>query len=525
MEKAGVQYGFQYCKKDFFPFLVAFLLCLRVRLLCNFVGAALQLLSGKAVSEQFFPERRASLTQLYHPRSGGLLDKAVVLRFPAPRSFTGEDVVELNCHGSPAVVRAVLGALGSVPGMRMARAGEFTRRAFEAGKMDLTQLESTADLLAAETESQRLQALSLMQGKQGELYGQWRKELLSCLASAEAVLDFGEDAELGADVALAVLPRVRALRDEIERRVKEDGHRGEIVRSGARTLLIGPPNSGKSSLLNTLSGREVAIVSSLPGTTRDLLEVPLELGGLKVILTDSAGVRTSGDPIESEGISRALAGARGADLGVFVLDGADIFSRPEYCLKMLRSFSVQSSRTDQGHRGGPRRPAIVVLNKVDLLFEDFGNQHLQEFQQRLRQGKPFVERYDSTHELDSGIGKIAVEILEIVRGLGFEPFGVAAMSCKNGQGVDNLLVSLQQAAEEVSRTSAPEGTLIVTRQRHRERLESCVSSLLRYEELHEELEIAAEELRYAARALGELTGAIDSEEILEAIFGEFCIGK
>ena len=227
------------------------------------------------------PPRKAHLATLHHPRTSTPLDTALCLRFPAPHSATGEDVVELHLHGGPAVVRSVAEALSCIPGLRPADPGEFTRRAFQSGKLDLTAVEGLSDLLAADTEAQRSQALALAGGaarKQCEL---WRTRLIRCLSRVEAVIDFGEDEEIGDTVAAAVVDDVIALRKELEMHV-EASTGGEIVRQGIRVALLGAPNAGKSSLLNALAGREAAIVSSIPGTTRDVLEVSLDMHGYKV---------------------------------------------------------------------------------------------------------------------------------------------------------------------------------------------------------------------------------------------------
>lgn len=227
------------------------------------------------------PPRVAQLATLRHPITRTPLDSALCLRFPAPRSATGEDVIELHTHGGPAVVRAVADALATLPGVRPAEPGEFTRRAFQLGRLDLTEIEGLADLLAADTEAQRVQALAAAGGAARRQCEAWRTTLLRCLAHVEAVIDFGEDEEIADEVAAGVAPTVLALQKELEVHLAAASG-GEIVREGVRVALVGPPNAGKSSLLNALAGREAAIVSHIPGTTRDILEVALDLGGYKV---------------------------------------------------------------------------------------------------------------------------------------------------------------------------------------------------------------------------------------------------
>lgn len=241
-----------------------------------------------------------------------MIDDALVLWFPAPKSFTGEDVAELHLHGGPAVIDAALAACLALPGVRLARPGEFTRRAFEHAKLDLTEAEGLGDLIDAETEGQRLQALRQMEGALGRLYEGWRTQLIDAMALLEAAIDF-PDEDLPADLAARVGPRISALEAEFRAHLV-DGWRGERVRDGFRIAILGPPNAGKSSLLNALARREAAIVSDIPGTTRDVVEVRLVLGGFPVWLADTAGLREASDVIEAEGVRRALERAEAADL-------------------------------------------------------------------------------------------------------------------------------------------------------------------------------------------------------------------
>ncbi len=263
--------------------------------------------------------RHAALRRVRDPDTGEALDEALVLWLAGPRTETGEDMLELHLHGSLAVVRAVLDALGRQPGCRLAEAGEFTIRAFRNGKLDLAQVDGFADLIDAETEAQRRQALAQAQGALSKLYEGWRRDLVEASALAEAAIDFSDEGDVAEDaftrarsVVGRVLPAIAAHLD--------DGHRGEILREGFRVVLAGPPNAGKSSLLNTLARREAAIVSDEAGTTRDAIEVRLDLGGIPVILTDTAGIREPVGAIEREGIRRSIAHARGADLVLWLSD-------------------------------------------------------------------------------------------------------------------------------------------------------------------------------------------------------------
>ncbi len=257
--------------------------------------------------------RGMSLRRFVDPADGSPLDRGLLLWFPNPSSFTGEDVAEFHVHGGRAVVAGLLAGLAKVEGLRVAEAGEFTRRAFENGKLDLTEAEGLADLIDAETSAQRKQALRQMEGALGRLYEDWRGRLIRLLAYAEADIDFAEE-DAGADEALHRLsPEIEALANEIRAHL-DDGRRGERLRDGVEVAIVGPPNVGKSSLLNRLAGREAAIVSEEAGTTRDVLEVRLDLGGVPVTLADTAGLREATGKIEKEGIRRALARAESADL-------------------------------------------------------------------------------------------------------------------------------------------------------------------------------------------------------------------
>jgi tRNA modification GTPase len=253
------------------------------------------------------------------PESGEALDDGLVLWFPAPRSATGEDVVEFHLHGSRAVLAAMMQALSQL-GLRLAEPGEFTRRAFLNGKLDLLQSEAIADLTAAETEAQRRQALRQLGGELGDIYRDWRNRLTRILAHLEAAIDF-PDEDLPPEIEDHILGETEALVGEIERHLA-DGRRGERLRDGIEVAIVGPPNAGKSSLLNRIARRDAAITSAVPGTTRDVIEVAIDLGGYPVVLADTAGLRDSDDPIEREGNRRAVQRAEEAEIRLYVFDAA-----------------------------------------------------------------------------------------------------------------------------------------------------------------------------------------------------------
>ncbi len=395
--------------------------------------------------------------QLVDGASGEALDDALCVWFPAPRSFTGEDVVELHVHGGRAVVAGVLDALGRSKGLRLAEPGEFTRRAFENGKMDLTAAEGLADLVAAETAAQRRQALRQMAGGLRDVYEGWRGRLIGALAHLEATIDFSDE-ELPAGLMEDVRGEIGELAREVAVHVADDG-RGERLREGVHVAIVGPPNVGKSSLLNLLARREAAIVSETAGTTRDVIEVRLDLGGYPVIVADTAGLRAGGDAIESEGVRRATVRAAEADIRLVVFDA---IAWPETDTRTLDLVDDHS---------------VVVLNKVDV-----------------RRPPPPLT--------------IA----------GREALGVSAYT---GEGINRLERALCEAvALRFPATGAP----AMTRARHREALGECAAAMDRFLGGGEP-EMAAEDLRLAMRALGRITGGVDVEDLLDVIFGDFCIGK
>ena len=265
--------------------------------------------------------RRAALRRLRHPGTKAILDQALVLWFPGPNTETGEDMVELHLHGGRAVIAAVLAALARLPGLRMAEPGEFTRRAFENGKLDLTAVEGLADLVFAETEAQRAQAMRQLSGALAARAETWREKLVGALALVEARIDFSDEADVPEDLLAPAQRVAQELADEIESALRDE-RRGERLREGLTVAIAGPVNAGKSSLLNRLAQREAAIVSPYAGTTRDVIEVHLDLAGYPVTLLDTAGIRESEDPIEQEGVRRARARAEAADLVLWVVDAS-----------------------------------------------------------------------------------------------------------------------------------------------------------------------------------------------------------
>ena len=405
--------------------------------------------------------RTACLRTLIDPATGELIDRGLTLWFPGPASFTGEDILELHVHGGPAVLSALFGTLMTIDGVRPAEPGEFSRRAFMNGKMDLTEAEGLADLVAAETRQQARQARRQMDGALGKLYQRWHGTLLEALARLEAEIDFAPEEEVPDDLMAEILPGLSALHGEIDAHLA-DGRRGERLRSGLRIALIGPPNAGKSSLLNRLAARDVAIVTDIPGTTRDVLETPLDLGGYPVTLADMAGLRASDDPVERVGVARALEQAADADIKLALFDGGT-----------WPSVDPQTS-------GLIDDETVVVLNKTDLLQPDEG------------------------HRIG---GRDALLI-----------------SCRTGDGIDRLIKHLTAlAAEAMAPGDAPYLTQARHRQALVEvsealdRIEASSSS--------PEIALVADDVRHAMQALGRITGRVGVEDVLDEIFSAFCIGK
>jgi len=409
--------------------------------------------------------RRASLARLRDPATGDVVDEGLALWFPAPNSETGEDMAELHVHGGRAIIAAVLAALAKLAGLRPAEAGEFTRRAFESGRMDLTAVEGLADLVAAETEAQRRQAYQHLKGLLGERAESWRQRLIEALALVEAGIDFSDEEDVPKDMMARSLELIRPLAEEIG---KAGAGQGERLREGLRVAIAGPPNAGKSTLFNRLARREAAIVSPFPGTTRDVLELHLDLGGYPVTMLDTAGIRETNDPVEREGVQRASERAADADLVLWVLDAA-----------LWRDFPT--------HGGIPSAPSAatwLVVNKIDLVSE--------------------AERQRIESEFDK-------------RG------NVNLISSATGAGMDELVTAIARFAD---RFFTPEPAL-VARERQRAHLRETVTALRDAQRAAEEgrEEIMAEQLRLATRALGKLLGRVDVEDVLDVIFRDFCIGK
>lgn len=414
-------------------------------------------LIGEALCGALPPPRRADLRRL-RDADGGILDVGLAILFPGPGSFTGEDVVELHVHGSVAVAHALMDA-AIAAGARPAAPGEFTRRSLMNGRLDLAEAEGLADLIDAETATQRKQALGLFGGRLSQLAEGWRERLIDAAAPLEASVDFPDEADIPAKIEATAVPAIKALRSELVE-FRSTAARARSVREGVRIAIIGAPNAGKSSLLNRLAGDDRAIVSDIAGTTRDVLSVRLDLGGALVTLFDTAGIRRdSTDPVEQEGMRRAKSVADISDIRVIVVD-----------VSRETSFDLV---------GAPPRPGdIIVANKCDLAP---------------------VNRLSADH--------LAAD---------------HRISALTGEGVGALIDDLTK------RTLAliGDGELPMAHVRHADAVARAIASLDRAEPMASRRpELAAEDLRLAARALGEITGAVRAEDLLDRIFSRFCIGK
>ena len=413
-----------------------------------------------AITSRPLPSPRSAVLRLFHhPETKKAIDRGILVYLKAPNSFTAEDTVELHLHGSPAVTAAMLDALGSIEDIVPAQQGDFTRQAFENGRLDLAEVEALADLIAAETELQRRQAWSVLEGALRGLSQDWNDRLLSCLARVEAVIEFPEEDTLAATEAIhAPREQLRALLAQVDAHLR-DARCGERLREGIEIALVGAPNVGKSSLFNALLGRERVLVSPVPGTTRDIIEARLDMGGYPVTLVDMAGLRESGDALESEGIARARTRGVNADVRLIVLTSELSSDERRESLSMRRDGDV------------------VVLNKCDVLASDG------------------------------------------------EDSSLLRLSARTGEGMDGLLDALVGAAGGLQ--GREHG--VITRARHRDvvgRFRAGLAEALgEMEHAEPDMELAAEGLRLAARSLAYLCDPVDVEDVLGAVFSEFCIGK
>ncbi len=430
-------------------------------------GIAVIRVSGKAAFSVFDKmtniaasaavDRKMYHTRIFDAVSHETLDDCLLVGFRAPNSFTGEDTVEINCHGSKAVIRSILEALSALPDFRLAEAGEFSRRAFYNGKMDLTAADGLADLIDAETKIQQKTALRQMGGTLFNLYESWREELVAMLAYLEAFIDF-PDEEIPQDTVFKIENTVFKLIEAISGHIA-DNKIEERLRDGFQVVISGPTNAGKSSLINAIVKRNVAIVSDIAGTTRDVIDAYVDINGFPVIFSDTAGLRDSTDAIEQIGIKLAREKIANADFNIFLFDAEntepDIFD--EY-IRAGGNFLLAANKADK----------ISAERKAELVAK-----------------------------------------------------GCLLISAKNNENISVITDRLAAYFESIYQQSSAS---LMTRHRYKEALLECLDNLQRFN-LQKEIELAAEDIRLACRAIGKITGRVEVDEILDKIFSSFCIGK
>ena len=422
-------------------------------------GIAILRLSGKdslqisklITKKNDIKSKEVNLCKFYDPSNGKMIDEGLLLWSPAPNSYTGEDLAEFHTHGSNAVVSCFLRVLGNQENCRLAEPGEFTKIAFQNNKMDLIEAESIGDLIHAEPELQRQQAIKLIQGNASNHYNSLREKLVKSLSYIEAKIDFAED-DLPENVLKEVQASIKQVHEDIKK-ILEDQKIGEKIRDGFRISIVGDVNAGKSSLLNLLSKREAAIVSEQEGTTRDVIETYLNIDGYPVILADTAGIRKVKNKVEKEGIKRAIKKAKDADLTLVMIDA--------------------SKKTIN-------KDCILVFNKSDLSKKTPKNE--------------------------------------------FQKNDQILISVKNNKNIDRLIKTIK---EKLSKKFMKANNILVTRERHRAKLNAALKEIEKFlkKDQKKEIETAAEDLRLATRHLGGIVGKVDVEEILGSIFQDFCIGK
>lgn len=428
--------------------------------------------------------RYATLKQIRDPVSKSLIDNGLVLFFSSPKSFTGEDSCEFQVHGGPAVVSAVLNALSKVKGLRPAEPGEFTKRAFFNGKMDLTEVEGLADLVHAETELQRKQALIQADGHLSKLYKKWRTQLIRCIAHIEAFIDFSEDENIEDGVLETMQRELLLLKHEIQEHLNE-GRKGERLRDGVRMVILGDTNVGKSSLMNVLIQRDISIVTDVEGTTRDVIESSYDISGYPVIIADTAGLRDSIDVVETEGINRARKYATNADLVILVIDAqklekhfeGEIFNFEDYQQVYMNQLGLNVELESS--------KILRIVNKIDLLSPE-----------RLKE-------------------------LHSARELG--------ISCTQSMNIKKAVEKITERLKDLcGEPSAESPTLSHARQRHflQECLELIEAFLENFDLTREQdFAILVQDLRNSVRSIGRITGEVRTDDVLDVIFKDFCIGK
>jgi len=414
----------------------------------------------KLLTNENLPKARvATLKKINKINTSELIDEGIILWFPGPESYTGEDMAEFHVHGSKAVIDALHSSISQIENCRLAEPGEFTKLAFQNGKINLLKAESIADLISAETEIQRQQAIKIMNGKSSEIFNDLREKLLKILSNVEAKIDFPDE-----DLPLDVLKNIKKISNEVILSIKKilnDQKVGERIREGFKIAIIGPTNAGKSSLLNHLSKRDVAIVSEIAGTTRDVIETHLNIDGYPVVVSDTAGIRDSKNEIEKKGIKLALDKAENADLKLIIVDAKSIDFKG-----VLRKLMDEN--------------AILVVNKSDLLKKDLSSE--------------------------------------------IKNFEHVLISVKNNLNIENLILKIKDKLKNKFITNEDILITRERHRQHLEQSLNYLKNFEEKNEA-EDFDKAAEDLRLATRHLGMIVGKVDVEEILGSIFNDFCIGK
>tara|TARA_B100000965_G_C19572232_1_gene749654 strand:+ start:341 stop:1672 length:1332 start_codon:yes stop_codon:yes gene_type:complete len=413
-----------------------------------------------SLTDQPFPKKRlATLKKIKNNKTKEIIDEGIVLWFPGPNTYTGEDMIEFHVHGSKAIIEELQNVISKFKNCRLAEPGEFTKLAFQNNKINLIKAESIGDLIASETELQRKQALRIMSGSSSKKFNIWRDQLIKILAEIEAKIDFPEE-DIPKNISKEIKLKSKKITNEIKKTL-DDNKSGEIIREGFKIAIIGPPNVGKSSLLNYLSKREAAIVSEKAGTTRDVIEVHLDIDGIPVIISDTAGIRDSSDEIEAKGVKLALNRAEDADLNIVILDQKNV------------DFKGFFNNNIDGK-------SIIVVNKSDLGIKKI-NQINKKF-------NPIIMSIKDDVNVDKLIKAVKSKLK------------------KNFIKTENILITRSRHRE------------------HLKECYKHMNSFLEKKE-NDEYDKAAEDLRLSIRHLGTIVGRVDVEEILESIFEKFCIGK
>ncbi|KAF9475886.1 tRNA modification GTPase TrmE [Pholiota conissans] len=438
---------------------------------------------------------------IVHPENESLIDDGLAVYFRAPYSFTTKPTLELHIHSGRALISALLSSLSLFPGLRPAEPGEFTRQALLGGRLDLTQVEGLHDLIEADTEVQRVWALGSAGGETRAEYDALRTQIIHCLAQVEAVIDFGEGEGIEEGVYEQAKAEASALLSQIQKHLS-DNRRGELVRSGIKMAIFGPPNAGKSSLFNYLANRPASIVTAIPGTTRDVLELTLDIGGLPVVVADTAGMRETEDIVEGIGVQRGIEAVKDADISLCVLSLPEVLSTP----------STSQAVASKCHVKIPPnvRPLITpntyfLFNKSDLVSHWRNDLPLSMLDETENSNHNLVDLHSRAWTMSLTTGEGAHGFV---------------------QGLANALKSRLEISDPDSSSQHKMHSPIITRARHRVHLESAAKFLQVFIDLPpEDVVIAAEELRYAAQAVGRVTGDIGVEDVLDSIFRDFCIGK